>query len=165
MREHAFEYIMDTISPGWLFGKHPQNHYKDDIETEMLTDIGRTCPNQDIPFFHFDGCSLNRKDENGRSYRTHALCNHVDRNKNKNLEKLLKATYKRNKPLFVAWSWKKDQPTMFRDAMIAQANFLTSCWVVPVYGISEAQMTTLRPLLLANPSVNSVKRTKYTRDT
>jgi hypothetical protein len=165
MREHTFKYIMDITSPGWLFGKHPQNHHKDNIKLEMLTDIGRACPNQDIPFFHLDCCSPNWKDKNGRLYQTHALCIHVDRNKKKILEKLLKATYKSKKPLFVAWSWKKDQPMVFCNAMIAQATFLTSCWVVPVHGISETQMTTLRPLLLTNPSVSSIECTKYTNDT
>jgi hypothetical protein len=110
MREHAIEYIMDTTSPGWLFGKHPQNHYKDDIKLEMLTDIGRACPNQRNPLFPPQFLLPNQKDDNGRLFCTHALCIHVDRNKNRILETLLKTTYKSNKLLFVAWSWKKDQP-------------------------------------------------------
>jgi hypothetical protein len=132
----------------------------------MTADITLACPNQVIPFFHLESCVPSRTEDSGMSFRTQALGIHVDRNKTKKLEELLKKTYngKGQKSMFVAWSFKQQQKDAFRDAMIAQGTYLTSVWVVPVHGISIDQMKGIRPLLLATTSVNSVEQMKRTKD-
>jgi hypothetical protein len=166
LRDHSFEYVLDTTSPGWIFGKHPQHHWPDDVKLEMIADINLACPNQTVPFFHLESCTPRRTEESGMNFRTQALGIHVDRNKNKKLEELLKKTYngEGKKSIFVAWSFKQLQKNAFRDAMIAQTTYLTKVWVVPIHGISISQMRTIRPLLLAMASVDSVKQTKKTKE-
>ena len=80
---------------------------------------------------------------------------------------MLKKTYK-GQNYYVPWSWKNSNPTTnsnaatFRDAMKAQTSYVTNQWVIPLQGISEPQMTIIRPRLMSIASVESIERTKTT---
>jgi hypothetical protein len=82
LREHHFpDYIIDTTSPGWLFGKHPQNHTRNDLIKQMTAEIKLACPVKAIPFFHISPCSPSRHEDSCRTFHTHALAIHISRNK------------------------------------------------------------------------------------
>jgi hypothetical protein len=91
LRDHSFEYVLDTTSPGWVFGKHPQHHWPDDVKLEMIADINLACPNQIVPFFHLESCTPRRTEDSGMNFRTQALGIHVDRNKNYSRRRIMEA--------------------------------------------------------------------------
>jgi hypothetical protein len=168
LREHHFlDYTIDTSSPGWLLGKHPQNHNREDIKKEMIADFKLACPTLAIPFFHISPCSPSRREDSGRDFQSHALAIHVDRKQNRHLQLLLKSTYNREgqKSRYVPWEMKKHNKEGYRDAMVAQSTYVANCWAVPIHGITEEQMNLLRPLLLAESGIDSVERTKYSSTT
>jgi hypothetical protein len=125
------------------------------------------CPTLSIPYFHLSACIPSRTEDSGRQFFSQALCIQVAGNRDKQMMTLLKTAYKENVNSlgFVPWDWKKGKKAAkdaFRDAMVAQSNYVANCYVVPVHGITEVQMKLLKPRLLAAPAIESVEHTKYT---
>ena len=127
----------------------------------MLHDIETALPSSTIPFFHLAAGTVGRSENNG------SFIIHVDEKSKQTLHQMLKKTYK-GQNYYVPWSWKNSDPTTnsnaatFRDAMKAQTSYVTNQWVIPLHGISERQMTIIRPRLMSLASVESIERTKTT---
>ena len=87
--EHFFkDYVMDIGSPGWIFGKHPTQHNKEDIKATMMNEINLTCPDSQIPFFHLASGTVGRTERTG-NFNTRAVIFHVDKKKTHLLHQLL----------------------------------------------------------------------------
>jgi hypothetical protein len=168
IREHHFpDYTLDSVSLGWIFGRHPTNHDRDNIKQEMSAAFKAACPTLSIPYFHVSPCTPSRIEDSGRKFFSQALAIHVAGNKSRQLMTLLKTTYNNhvNSIGFIPWDWKKgkkEAKDAYRDAMVAQSNYVANCYVVPIHGITEDQMKILRPRLLAAPGIESVEHTKKT---
>jgi hypothetical protein len=156
------DYILDTSSPGWLYGKHPRHHDRDTIKSTMKSDIEAACPGAIVPFFHLSLCNPEIEQDETK-YETKAICLNVERKKMAAFHHLLKKTYcNEGNPLYVPWNAKSKDKACFLDAIKAQASFLPNCWVVPVHGVTESQMTHLLPHLLASEFIESVERSRTT---
>jgi hypothetical protein len=156
------DYIIDTSSPGWLYGKHPRHHDRDTIKENMISDIEAACPGATVPFFHISLCNPEIEHEDTK-YEAKALCLNVERKKLVAFHHLLKKTYcNEGNPLYVPWNAKSKDKACFLNAIKAQSSFLQNCWVVPVHGVTESQMNSLLPHFSAVDYIQSVERSRTT---
>ena len=166
LRFHHFPRdIIETISPGWLYGYHPTQHDHVAMKEVILARIRHKFPDEVVPYFHlaYSSPSRNRKG-GGNRITTKALEIQVDYSLSQKLDKLFCETFA-EETFYVKWAWRDRQPDVFRDAMISQSKFLANCRTVPIHGITEDQMDALRSHLYASPTCDSVEMTRSTSKT
>ena len=136
-------YVLEIGTPGWIFGKHPLHHDKDELKIMTMTQsIQITLQGPPIPSFHLALCTVGHTENNG-TFMTTAIIIHVEEKLKQTLHQMLKKTYK--EIFYVPWRWKSSNPNKhsnaaaFWDAMIAQNIFVTNLWFIPIHGIPEKQ--------------------------
>ena len=166
LRFHHFPRdIIETTSLGWLCGYHPTQHDHVALKDLMLERIGANFPDEVIPYFHLTYSSPSRaRKGGGPRITTKALEIMVDRDLRFKLDRFIKNTFA-GENFYVKWKLRDEAPETFRNAMTVQSKFLAESRTVPIHGITEEQMLSLRPHLLNSPATISIERTRTTPKT
>ena len=162
LRLHPFPLkVIDTLSPGWLQGRHPTQ--SDSLAAKLFINrrIKKINPDAVIPEYHLIYSSPSRLNKDGTKITTKAYEVQVDRRNSQALDKMLKAAF-HGEPVYVKWKYRHTKPELFRDAMVLQSKYLSECMTVPVHGVTEKQMKFLVRHIIIDPSCISVERTRTT---
>ena len=154
--------IIETANIGWLCGYHPTQHDHEALKQLILDRIRAKFPDDVVPYFHMAYSSPSRpRKGGGPKITTKALEVIVDRQLSHRLDKYFKETFA-GENFYVKWDMRDKAPETFRKAMMVQTQFLSETRTVPIHGITEDQMNTLRSHLLNNPACISLEKTRST---
>ena len=140
VRTHAFSEKEREISHlGFIPGVNMTNVIKEVIKDEILAMLRVT--NEEVPGFEIVQVGVDMGKNSKRNERTRAYEIQCPQRYASRLAKMLQSGVFKEKPIYIPYRMKQDNPTVFKKAIKKQIQILADQWVIKIQGFTPEMIT------------------------